>query len=101
MVTALGQSARLVGITHACANPTGCHPAVVTRSAIPSGSAGEVDRAVSETYAAGEPLFHLDELAIERLQPDVILTQALCEVCAVSETDVRALAARLPTTPRI
>jgi iron complex transport system substrate-binding protein len=101
MVVALGQGSRLVGITHACTPPKGSTPQVVTRSSVNAGSAGEIDRAVSEAYRAGNPLFHLDELAIERLEPDLILTQALCEVCAVNETEVRSLANRLSPTPRI
>jgi iron complex transport system substrate-binding protein len=53
---------------------------------------------VRETVAAGAPLFALDEAAIAALAPDVLLTQALCDVCAVSEGDVRALAARQQAT---
>ncbi len=101
MVAALGQGASLVGVTHACTVPTGSPAIAVTRSLIPDGTALEIDRAVSQTYEQGAPLFQLDENAIARLQPDLILTQALCEVCAISETDVRSLATRLPHTPRI
>jgi iron complex transport system substrate-binding protein len=62
---------------------------------------GVIDAQVREITAAGAPLYTLHEERIRSLHPDLILTQALCEVCAVMETDVRALAARLEPTPRI
>jgi iron complex transport system substrate-binding protein len=96
IVAALGLDDQLVGITHECDHP----PSVlglprVTRSAI-DGSAppGVVDRAVRERDARGEPLYTLDEALIEALAPDLIITQGVCAVCAVSEGDVRAVAAR-------
>jgi iron complex transport system substrate-binding protein len=60
-----------------------------------------VDAAVRERAAEGAPLFALDESLIEALAPDVLLTQALCDVCAVSERDVCALAERLAGGPRV
>ncbi|HEX5831921.1 MAG TPA: ABC transporter substrate-binding protein, partial [Gemmatimonadaceae bacterium] len=51
--------------------------------------------------AAGAPVFALDEARIAALRPDVVLTQQLCEVCAVSETDVRRLAATLASRPAV
>jgi iron complex transport system substrate-binding protein len=60
-----------------------------------------VDAAVRALAAAGAPLFTLDEPAIAALRPDLLLTQALCDVCAVSEHDVRAVAARLPAPPAV
>ncbi|MGZ8493386.1 MAG: ABC transporter substrate-binding protein [Gemmatirosa sp.] len=101
IVAALGAADRLVGVTHACDFPG--HAVAdrprVTRAAIPShrdgASAADIDAAVRARAAAGAPLFALDEAAIVALRPDLLLTQALCDVCAVSETDVRALAARI------
>lgn len=109
IVAYLGASEHLVGITHECDFPeVVCGRPRVTRSALPTDSAtaatsaaGAIDAAVRETAQAGLPLFKLDKKRISMLHPDVILTQALCDVCAVSETDVRALAARLEHTPRI
>ncbi len=107
IVAALGAADRLVGVTHECDFPTAAVAgrARVTRAAIPSqadgASAGAIDVAVRALAATGAPLFALDEPAIVALRPDVLLTQALCDVCAVSEGDVRALAARLPHAPRI
>jgi iron complex transport system substrate-binding protein len=100
---ALGALDRVAGVTHECDHPpaAACLPRV-TRSAVPTHApAGEVDAAVRALAAAGAPLFELDEPAIAALRPDVLLTQALCDVCAVWEGDVRALAARLPAPPAV
>jgi iron complex transport system substrate-binding protein len=101
IVAALGASVRLVGVTHECDFPA--HAVAdrprVTRAAIPShvdgASAADIDAAVRARTAEGAPLFALDEAAIVALRPDLLLTQALCDVCAVSEGDVRALGARI------
>ncbi len=100
---ALGALDLVAGVTHECDFP----PAAaglprVTRSAVPAHApAAEVDAAVRALASAGAPLFALDEPAIAALAPDVLLTQALCDVCAVSEGDVRAVAGRLPGAPRV
>lgn len=101
IVAALGAADRLVGVTHECDHPASAvagRPRV-TRASVPShrdgASAGAIDAAVRAQADAGAPLFALDEAAIAALRPDLLLTQALCDVCAVSEGDVRALAARL------
>jgi iron complex transport system substrate-binding protein len=74
----------------------------VTKSAIPdTHDPAAIDRAVSEAHNAGMALFTLDAKRITALHPDVIITQALCEVCAVSEHDVRALAATLSPPPLV
>jgi iron complex transport system substrate-binding protein len=109
IVAALGALDSLVGVTHECDHPGAVRSLPrVTSSAVdaPSGGdrsadAGAVDARVRELSAAGAALFALDEALLARLRPDVVLTQALCEVCAVSETDVRALAARLDPAPRV
>jgi iron complex transport system substrate-binding protein len=101
IVAALGAADRLVGVTHECDHPPEAVAgrARVTRAAVPShldgATAAEIDAAVRERSATGAPLFALDEPAIAALGPDVLLTQGLCDVCAVWEGDVRALAARL------
>ncbi|MEJ7810362.1 MAG: ABC transporter substrate-binding protein [Gemmatimonadaceae bacterium] len=103
IVAALGALEMLVGVTHECDYP----PQVaslprVTRSAVDArGDAGTVDAQVRAAHQAGSALFSLDEARIAELRPDVILTQALCDVCAVSETDVRSLASRLAPRPRV
>src|SRR5262249_54804788 len=74
----------------------------LTRSVVPEGlSAAEIDRAVRERTSRGEALYELDAEVLRELDVDLIVTQAVCEVCAVSFDDVRAIAEELPTTPRV
>ena len=103
MVAALGALEHLVGVTHECDHPpVVCSRARVTRSAVAVGAApGAVNAQVAALASGGAPLFALDERLIAALRPELILTQALCDVCAVSEVDVRALAARLAPSPRV
>lgn len=103
MVAALGALDRLVGITHECDHPAAVRalPRVTASAIATEGSAGAVDAQVREMAAAGQPLFSLDAERIVALAPEVILTQTVCDVCAVSEGDVRDVAARLPRPPRI
>ena len=88
IVCALGAAEALVGITHECDFPGDVVRGLprVTRSTIGEDviSPAEIDNAVRERSNTGQPLYTLDEAAIVRLAPDLIVTQALCEVCAVS-----------------
>ena len=101
LVAALGRLDALVGVTHECDFPAeaALRPRV-TRSAVDDrAGAAAVDAQVRALSAAGAPLFTLLEDEIRRLAPTVIITQALCDVCAVSEQDVRALADRITPVP--
>jgi iron complex transport system substrate-binding protein len=102
IVIALGAGDRLVAVTHACAVPSRlAHLPRVTRSRIATLGAAEVDASVGELVAAGAPLFDLDEAALAAARPDVIITQAVCDVCAVREEDARAVASRLHPSPTV
>ena len=103
IVAFLGATEHLVGITHECDYPDVIGSrARVTRSSVPrSDDPAATDAAVRALAGQGQALFALDESRIRALHPDVLLTQALCDVCAVSETAVRALASRLSPEPRI
>jgi iron complex transport system substrate-binding protein len=103
MLFALGVGGSVAGVTHECDYPPGAEQLPhLTRSVIPEGlPAAEVDRAVRERTARGESLYELDEQTLADLGVDLIVTQAVCEVCAVSFDDVRAIAERLPTHPRV
>ena len=103
IVALLGATDHLVGITHECDFPEVVRSrARVTKSALPdTHDPAAIDTAVSEAHEAGVALFTLDEKRITALHPDVIITQALCEVCAVREHDVRALAAKLSPPPMV
>ena len=103
IVALLGATEHLVGITHECDYPDIVASRVrVTSSAIPEGhDPAAVDHAVGAISSAGLPLFRLDKKRIRVLHPDLLLTQALCDVCAVRESDVRALAERIDPPPRV
>ena len=98
MLFALGLGDSVVAVTHECDFPPAAESRPrLTRSVIPEGlPPGEIDAAVRELTGAGRALYELDEPALARLDVDLIVTQALCAVCAVSYDDVRAVAARLP-----
>lgn len=104
IVGALGQLDQLVGVSHECDYPAGVDRRPrVTRCEIHGAglSSAEIDRWVSETLAATGTLYHLDEPLLRELQPDVILTQRLCDVCAVDYGSVATLAATLPGPPQV
>ncbi len=87
IVYALGLGDDLIGVTDECDfPPQAVTKPVVSRSALPQGrplGSGEIDRAVRERMDAKQPLYRLDTDLLRREQPDVILTQDLCRVCAV------------------
>jgi iron complex transport system substrate-binding protein len=103
MLFALGRGDDVVAVTHECDHPPEATKRPrLTRSVIPDGlTPGEIDAAVREVTGQGRALYELDEEALAGLGVDLIVTQALCAVCAVSYDDVRAVAARLPTTPAV
>jgi iron complex transport system substrate-binding protein len=100
---ALGVGDRVVAVTHECDFPAAARGLPrLTRSVLPAGlGAGEIDDRVRELTGRGEALYELDEPALAALAPDLVVTQALCAVCAVSYDDVRAVAARLPSHPEV
>ena len=103
MLFELGLGDAVVAVTHECDHPTEAtmRPRL-TRSVIGEGlTPREIDTAVRELTADGRALYELDEPALARLDVDLIVTQALCAVCAVSYDDVRAVAGRLPTWPDV
>ena len=93
IVYALGLGDDLVGVTDECDfPPDAVTKPVVSRSALPQGrplSPREIDDAVRSKMAQQEPLYVLDRELLRREQPDVILTQDLCRVCAVPSGQVR------------
>jgi iron complex transport system substrate-binding protein len=103
MLFALGLGDHVVAVTHECDYPPGAEQLPhLTRSMIGEGlDAAEIDQAVRERTGRGESLYELDEETLEDLHVDLIVTQAVCEVCAVSFDDVQAVADRLPTKPEV
>jgi iron complex transport system substrate-binding protein len=103
MLFALGLGDSVVAVTHECDYPPDAEGLpTLTRSVVPEGlSAAEIDAAVRERTGRGEALYELDTEVLHELGVDLIVTQAVCEVCAVSFDDVRAIAEELPTTPHV
>ena len=103
IVCALGLGDALVGVSHECDWPLAVRALpVLTSAAIPPGlSSGETDQRVRERLARGEGLYALDATLLHELQPTLIVTQALCEVCSIALPEVLRAARRLPTTPPV
>src|SRR5258707_7954890 len=103
MLFALGLGPDVVGVTHECDFPPAARELPkITQDALPSGlSSAQIDAAVKERTLAGESIYELDVEQLRALQPDLIVTQALCAVCAVSYDDVRAIAEDLDTHPEV
>ena len=98
IVCQLGLADQLVGVTHECDYP----PFVkslpkVTRTLIPH----EIDGLVRERLKSQKALYSLDMPTLEQLRPDLLVTQALCDVCAVAEEEVTAAACSLPGQPKV
>ncbi|HEV7482871.1 MAG TPA: cobalamin-binding protein [Solirubrobacterales bacterium] len=103
MLFALGLGGDVVGVTHECDYPPAASGLPhLTATVLPAGlSAGEIDAAVKSVVGEGRALYSLDEERLTALAPDLIVTQAICDVCAVSYEDVVEVAARLPGRPRV
>jgi len=100
---ALGLGGEVVAVTHECDHPAAAlELPKVTRDVIGPGlPAGEIDRAVRELTLQGRSIYELDADRLAALAPDLIVTQALCSVCAVSYEDVRAIAERMQPRPEV
>ncbi len=101
---ALGLGGELVGVSPECDYPAAAKEhAVMSRARLDTDdrTSAETSRMVGEALAKGRALYDVDEGALQDAAPDVILTQGLCEVCAPSVGDVRAVAGRLSKRPKI
>jgi iron complex transport system substrate-binding protein len=103
MLFALGLGGDVVGVTHECDYPPeAAQLPHLTATVLPEGlGAGQIDAAVKEIVGEGRALYTLDEELLAELAPDLIVTQAVCQVCAVSYDDVVAIAGRLPGRPQV
>jgi iron complex transport system substrate-binding protein len=101
---ALGLGPSLVGITHECDFPPQTeYKTVLTKSELDHDGANpaEIDRHVKAALHEGSSLYRLDQEGLQRARPDLILTQELCEVCAVAYPQVLEAAKMLPGRPSV
>jgi iron complex transport system substrate-binding protein len=103
LLFALGLGDDVVAVTHECDFPGEVAELPhVTRDVLPPGlGAAEIDAAVRERTQSGKAIYELDERQLIDLEPDLIVTQELCLVCAVSYDDVVKVAERIPSTPKV
>jgi iron complex transport system substrate-binding protein len=103
ILCALGLADTLVGISHECDYP----PSIlslprVTHSYIPEGkSLQEIDQSVTKRKQAGVSLYGIHQKWMEILAPDIILTQGLCDVCALTPADLEQELGKLPASTQI
>lgn len=100
---ALGAGDLVVGVSHECDYPPAARTRpVLTGSALARGlSAAEVDAAVAAQVGSGASLYTLDEERVAALAPDLVVTQELCPVCAVSTAQVDGAVRPLPRCPEV
>ncbi len=104
IVCALGMRASLVAVSHECDWPEGVQklPALSRPRLDPAATSPVIDAQVREIVAQALSVYQVDAEKLQSLKPDIIITQTQCEVCAVSEDDVRnALAEWTGAKPEI
>jgi iron complex transport system substrate-binding protein len=103
IVAALGDISLLAGISHECDYPASVqHLPRVTATPIDLGASSRaIDAAVRALHESGRPVIAVDAEEIRRLAPDLIITQSLCEVCAMSNGEVYRLATAINPPPKI
>ncbi|MCH9048660.1 MAG: cobalamin-binding protein [Proteobacteria bacterium] len=103
IICSLGLREHLVGVTHECDYPVDVVGLpIVTKSAIPhDASSIDIDQLVRSQLETTTALYSLNVELLDELHPDIIVTQALCEVCAVSEAEIEASICQLSKRPRV
>jgi iron complex transport system substrate-binding protein len=103
LLFALGLGDQVVAVTHECDFPPAARdrPKITSDRLAPDLSAGAIDAAVRELTERGEAIYALDEHRLRALEPDLIVTQELCPVCAVSYDEVVDVANAIPSSPRV
>ncbi len=101
MVAALG--GRLVGISHECDHPAEVRhlPRVTATPIDPRAASAAIDADVRRRRAEGRPVIGVEAEVLRHLKPDVVITQGLCEVCAVSDGEVVRVARLLEPVPEV
>jgi iron complex transport system substrate-binding protein len=100
---ALGLGDSVAGVTHECDFPPDAakRPALIRPRVDPTAAPAEIDRQVMERIGRGESIYAVDAELLASLQPDLIVTQDLCHVCAASPDDLATALTRLPKAPRV
>ncbi len=102
IVCALGAASELVGISHECDHPASiAHLPRLTRARVGGADSAAIDRSVRDLLRSALAVYDIELEALASARPDVIVTQDLCDVCAVSLEDVRAAVARLFAAERV
>jgi iron complex transport system substrate-binding protein len=103
IVAALGGADRLVGISHECDYPASVldRPRVTATPIDPALPSAAIDAEVRRLRESGRPVIGIDADALRRLAPDLLITQSLCEVCAVADGEAYRLAAALERPPTV
>ena len=104
IVYALGLGADLHGVSHECDYP---HDALTKAHVVRSRfdpsemTSAEIDQTVTDLMSRGEPIYEIDLDVLKSAKPDLVITQELCEVCAVSFEDVQDAVVQLDTPPQV
>jgi iron complex transport system substrate-binding protein len=100
---ALGLGDCVAGVTHECDFPpeAAAKPALISPRVDPNAKSDDLDRCVRELMARGESLYAVRDDLLREIQPDLIITQDLCHVCAASPDDLASALAKMPKQPRI
>lgn len=103
LLFALGLGDDVVAVTHECDHPARARELPqVTKDRLPAGlSAGEIDAAVRASVEGDGTIYELDTELLRELEPDLIVTQELCPVCAVTYDEVVKEAERIPSCPKV
>jgi iron complex transport system substrate-binding protein len=104
MLFAIGAGDQVVAVTHECDHPTAVRGLpVVTRNLLDHADSAPavIDRHISHARHDGSSIYALDEPRLRELHPDLIVTQELCDVCAVAYRDVAQAVRRLPGSPDV
>jgi len=104
IVYALGLGDRVVGVSHSCDYPREVRGKPVftrPRFAVEALSSGEIDAAVRNALERFGGVYEVDAAGLAAAQPDLVLTQGVCEVCAVPTRDAEAVALRIASRPTV
>jgi iron complex transport system substrate-binding protein len=99
----IGAGDQIVGISHECDYPKEARKkAIVTQTIIGiDDSSNKIDQVVSRSIKNGQSIYKVDQELIVELKPDLIITQKLCEVCAITPTDLQKAIRECNPTPNI